>query len=56
MIPPEVFVKAERDRFERWVAETWMTDAEFDPERNCYVEFPVHMAWKGWQAALSYEG
>lgn len=41
----------DRERFEAWASETWMCDCQFDATRNCYIEFPVHMAWKGWQAS-----
>lgn len=27
----------------------------WDEARNCYVEFPSHMAWKGYQAATKAE-
>lgn len=45
----------EREAFERWFSEDFMSGldgvGEFDEERNCYVIFQVHMAWKGWQAS-----
>lgn len=44
-----------RRQFELWFADVFMDgmdDAgEWDDERNCYVQFQVHMAWKGWQAS-----
>lgn len=45
----------EREAFERWFSEDFMSGldgaGEFDEERNCYVTFEVHMAWKGWKAS-----
>lgn len=47
--------KEARRQFELWFADVFMDgmdDAgEWDDERNCYVQFQVHMAWKGWQAS-----
>lgn len=52
-ITPEQ-VKQEREAFEAWLRDDHMDgldDAgEWDDERGCYVEFPVHMAYCGWQA------
>lgn len=31
------------------------TVGEWDSERNCYVVHQVHMAWKGYQAAIKAE-
>lgn len=45
-----------REAFEKWMHDTWMDNAEFDPDRNCYIAFPVQMAWKGWQAATQWAG
>lgn len=44
----------ERAAFEAWFQYDFMDDmdvpGEWDAERNCYVSFQTHMAWKGWQA------
>ena len=46
-----------RDEFERWYEHEFMGGldgpGEWDVERNCYVVFQVHMAWKGYQAAYA---
>lgn len=43
-----------RAKFEKWMRDVYFdgcADAgPWDEERNCYVEFPSHMAWKGYQA------
>ena len=43
--------------FEHWYEHEFMGGldgpGEWDVERNCYVQFPVHMAWKGYQAAYA---
>ena len=50
---------ADREAFERWFEDVFMdgmdTVGEWDAERNCYVVHQVHMAWKGWQAAIKRE-
>ena len=49
----------DREAFERWFEDGFMdgmdTVGEWDAERNCYTVFQVHMAWKGWQAAINHE-
>ena len=41
--------------FEAWFEHEFMAcldgPGEWDEERNCYVAYQVHMAWKGYQAA-----
>lgn len=44
---------SKRAAFDKWLSETFDSDAEFDESRNCYKEPSVHMAWMGYQAALS---
>ena len=41
---------AERARFEKWLDETMGLQSEWDEPRNCYKEFPAHLAWKAWNA------
>lgn len=40
-----------REPFEKWLLEEQGLDALWDEHRNCYEEFPAHLAWKAWQAA-----
>ncbi|MDX7621231.1 hypothetical protein SJ598_13660 [Enterobacter bugandensis] len=43
-----------RKAFERFLREEHLyTDEELDWEddRNCYAIYPVHIAWKSWQAS-----
>lgn len=46
-----------REEFEHWYEHEFMAGldgpGEWDVERNCYVQLPVHMAWKGYQAAYA---
>lgn len=48
----------ERKRFEAWLENDYMSGldgpGEWDAERNCYVQLPVHMAWCAFRAALSH--
>jgi len=43
-----------RAKFEKWMREDYfggIADAgPWDDERNCYVEYPSHLAWKAYQA------
>jgi len=42
----------EREEFEAWLLdEQWLT-ATWNEARNCYDEFPAHLALKAWQAAM----
>lgn len=40
----------EREAFERWLFEVHMLEATWQPERNCYKQFPAHLAFQAWQA------
>ncbi len=44
----------EREAFKQWIEHEYcggLNDAgEWDERRNCYVDFPTHVAWKAWQA------
>jgi hypothetical protein len=41
----------ERKRFENWLMQEQLLDATWNEARNCYDEFPAHLAFKAWQAA-----
>lgn len=43
----------ERAKFVLWCNTTYYDDPEWDAVRNCFKEHSVHMAFKGWQAALA---
>ena len=43
-----------REAFEAWFKPTFYDDCAWSESRNCYVEPSVHMAWKGWQAAIQH--
>lgn len=40
-----------RKDFEQWLLEEHGLVGTWDTDRNCYQEFPAHLAWKSWQAA-----
>jgi len=48
-------MKTLHEEFEAWMRDVYFDGAAdagpWDEARNCYVEFPTHMAWKGYQAA-----
>lgn len=44
----------DRQRFEKWLEEVhglYGSDIDWEPERNCYRIFGIHLAHKAWQAA-----
>lgn len=41
----------ERAAFEKWLMAAHMLDATWNVGRNCYDEFPAHLAFKAWQQA-----
>lgn len=45
-----------REPFEKWLFKEHGLQSEWQPERNCYKDFPAHLAWKAWQAAPLPEG
>ena len=52
--PVERIVRAqnpERAAFEAWLMAEQMLGATWNAERNCFDEFPAHLAYKAWQAA-----
>ena len=42
---------SERIEFEIWLLYEQGLNAKWDDDRNCYVEFGAHIAWRAWQAA-----
>ncbi|EJH2342753.1 hypothetical protein NCY46_004105 [Salmonella enterica] len=42
-----------RKAFEQWELEVMQftsDDLRWDERRNCYLDYVLHIAWKGWQA------
>lgn len=42
-----------RKAFEQWALEVMQftsDDLRWDERRNCYLDYVLHIAWKGWQA------
>lgn len=44
-----------REAFEKWMTEVMLLPPTWEAARNCYSEFPAHLAWKAWQAARTEE-
>jgi hypothetical protein len=44
-------MKLDEDRtlFEKWLLEIHGLEATWNERRNCYDEFPAHLAFKAWQ-------
>jgi hypothetical protein len=45
-----------REQFESWLEDVhglYGEDVEWQPERNCYAKFGIHLAWCAWQASRS---
>ncbi|CFQ68248.1 TPA: hypothetical protein ACIU15_000064 [Yersinia enterocolitica] len=43
-----------REEFEKWLEEVhglYGEDIDWEPERNCYRIFGIHLAWCAWQAS-----
>ena len=43
-----------RKQFESWLEDVhglYGEDVEWEPERNCYAKFGIHLAWCAWQAS-----
>jgi hypothetical protein len=47
----ETTPEPQRAAFEAWLMAEHLLDATWNAERNCYDEFPAHLAWKAWRAA-----
>lgn len=43
----------DRQDFEAWLLEVHGLTAEWQPERNCYKEYPAHLAFQAWGASQS---
>jgi len=43
----------ERAAFEKWLMDVHGLDSVWNEERNCFDDFPAHLAFKAWQAASS---
>lgn len=49
----------DRASFEKWLMDIHGLEATWNETRNCYDEFPAHLAFKAWQkgrAALQERG
>lgn len=44
-------VDTNRAAFEAWLMEDHLLDATWNEKRNCFDEFPAHLAHKAWQAS-----
>jgi hypothetical protein len=42
-----------RKEFEAWLREVHWLASEWQEERNCFADYPAHLAFKAWQAAKS---
>lgn len=43
-----------RKEFESWLEDVhglYGEDVEWQPERNCYAKFGIHLAWSAWQGS-----
>lgn len=43
-----------KEQFEAWLEREqglYGEDIEWQPERNCYARFGIHLAWCAWQAS-----
>ena len=39
-----------RQAFEAWLLAVQGLSATWNDARNCYEQFPAHLAWQAWQA------
>lgn len=47
-----------REQFEAWLEREqglYGEDIEWQPERNCYAKFGIHLAWCAWQGSRNVE-
>lgn len=42
----------QREKFEAWLWDVHHLNATWNTGRNCYDEFPAHLAFKAWQQAI----
>ncbi|HGM6917678.1 TPA: hypothetical protein ACKQDM_005636 [Pseudomonas aeruginosa] len=40
-----------REEFEAWVLREHGLESEWQDERNCFKDYPAHLAFKAWQAS-----
>jgi DNA segregation ATPase FtsK/SpoIIIE-like protein len=40
-----------REEFEAWLLEVHGLDSVWQEERNCFADFPAHLAYQAWQAS-----
>ncbi len=52
----ETTPEPQRAAFEAWLMAEHLLDATWNAERNCYDEFPAHLAWKAWRAGHYQQG
>lgn len=45
--------EADRAAFEKWLADVHLLTATWNEARNCYDEFPAHLAYKAWKASAA---
>lgn len=44
-----------REDFEKWLLDEHGLESEWQPRRNCFKDFPAHLAFKAWQASRDPE-
>jgi len=42
-----------RSSFEKWLQEVHLLSGTWDSSRNCYQEYPCHLAYKAWKEAFT---
>ncbi|KAA5613964.1 hypothetical protein F3H16_27730 [Pseudomonas aeruginosa] len=40
-----------REEFEAWLLREHGLESEWQDERNCFKDYPAHLAFKAWQAS-----
>ena len=40
-----------REEFEAWLLEVHGLTSEWSEERNCFQDYPAHLAYKAWRAS-----
>ncbi|WP_201270616.1 hypothetical protein [Pseudomonas aeruginosa] len=43
--------QAMREEFEAWLLREHGLESEWQEERNCFKDYPAHLAFKAWQAS-----
>ena len=44
-----------RAAFEAWLLDTHLLTSEWQESRNCFKDYPAHLAFQAWQAATKAE-